>query len=66
MQAEDAKERILGVLKRRDKIPIHVVAKEAKLSVTTTSKYCYILQAENRIKMESFGNMKLVSRRGHS
>jgi len=66
MHVGDAKERILGVLKRRDKVPIYVVAKEAQLSITTASKYCYILQAENKVRIESFGNMKLVSRRGHT
>lgn len=61
---KDVKQRILDVLKRNESIPIYRIAKEANISVATASKYCYVLEAENRIKMTSFGNMKLVSRRG--
>jgi hypothetical protein len=63
MHVDDVKERILAALRKKEKMPIYQVAREARLSVATTSKYCYILAAENRIIMESFGNMKLVSRR---
>ena len=58
------KERILDVLKRQNNVPIHKIAKDADISVATASKYCYVLEAENKIKIVSFGNMKLVSRRG--
>jgi len=47
----------------RDAEPIHKIAKHAGVCVTTASKYCYILQAENKVAINSFGNMKLVRRR---
>ena len=63
---KDIKQRILDVLKRSENVPIYKIASQAGISVATASKYCYVLEAENRIKMTSFGNMKLVSRRGSS
>lgn len=47
----------------KDAAPIYKVAKQAGVSVTTASKYCYILQAENRVSISSFGNMKLVRKK---
>jgi hypothetical protein len=63
MHFPDISERILTVLKKTDKLPIYVVAKEAEISVATASKYCYVLEAQGKIKMECFGNMKLVSKK---
>ncbi len=57
------KERVLSAI-GKEATPIYVVAKKAGTCVTTTSKYCYILQAEHKIVMTSFGNMKLVRRKG--
>ncbi len=48
---------------RKDAMPIYQIAKQIGLSVQTTSKYCHILQAERRIEIEKFGNMKLIKRR---
>lgn len=47
----------------REAVPIYQVAKQIGLSVQTTSKYCHILQAEHKIEMQKFGNMKLVKRK---
>jgi predicted transcriptional regulator len=59
----DTKQRILDVLKRNQNIPIYKIAKESQISIATASKYCYVLEAENKIKITSFGNMKLVNRK---
>ncbi len=58
------KEQILEVVKKGDGTPIHKIAQGCGISIATASKYCYVLEAENKIKIVSFGNMKLVSRRG--
>ena len=47
----------------KDAVPIYKIAKQSGVSITTASKYCYILQAENRVSISSFGNMKLVRRK---
>lgn len=47
----------------KEATPIYKVAKQAGVCVTTASKYCYILQAENKITINSFGNMKLVKKK---
>lgn len=55
--------RILDTLdKNGSSVPIYKVAKDAGISLATASKYCHILAAQNRILMESFGNMKLVGK----
>jgi len=59
----NVKESIFSVI-TKDPVPIYVIAKNAKVSVQTASKYCYILQAEGRIEMRKFGNMSLVKRMG--
>jgi hypothetical protein len=59
---ESLKDRVFSFVKR-DAAPIHAIAKEAGLSVQTTSKYCHILQAEHKIEMTRFGNMKMVKRK---
>ena len=61
MRDEEAKARIMAVLK--GEMPIKGIAAKAGLSVATASKYCHILEAERRISMHQFGNMKLVRRR---
>ena len=58
----EIKERIFSSI-NREAAPIHKVAKEAGVSVATASKYCYILQAEKKIDISSFGNMKLVKKK---
>ncbi len=58
----DIKAMVVSAVKR-EAVPIHIIAKEAGLSVQTTSKYCHILQAERKVEIEKFGNMKLVRRR---
>ena len=59
---DTVKSRILSSVSR-DAAPIYKVAKQAGVSVTTASKYCYILQAEKRVEINSFGNMKLVKKK---
>ncbi len=58
----DLKAMVVSAVKK-EAVPIHHIAKEVGLSVQTTSKYCHILQAERRVDIEKFGNMKLVRRR---
>ena len=59
---ESLKAKVLSSI-TRDAAPIYKVAKEAGVSITTASKYCYILQAENRVAISSYGNMKLVKKK---
>ena len=59
---EPLKERIFSCI-RREAVPISTIAREAGLSVQTTSKYCHILQAEHKIEIAKFGNMKMVKRK---
>jgi len=47
----------------KEPVPIFEIAKKANTCITTTSKYIYILQAEKRVEVRSFGNMKLVKRK---
>lgn len=56
------KTRVSSALKR-EAVPIHVIAKEAGVSVATASKYCHILQAEKHAEITRFGNMKMVRRK---
>ena len=58
----DLKSRILSAVKR-EAVPIFHIARAAGLSVQTASKYCHILQAENKVMITKFGNMKMVRRR---
>lgn len=62
MPADSLKEKVLSCIKR-EAVPIYVIAKEAALSVQTTSKYCHILLAEHKVEMAKLGNMKMVKRR---
>lgn len=47
----------------KEAVPIYRIAEKAQISVQTASKYCYILQAEGKVSMEKFGNMKLIRRK---
>jgi hypothetical protein len=62
MNIPDTKERILMCI-GKEPTPIHIIAKKSGICITTTSKYIYILQAENKIAIQGFGNMKLVRRK---
>lgn len=59
---ETLKNRVLSSI-GKEATPIYKIAGQAGVCVTTTSKYCYILQAENKVVITSFGNMKLVRRK---
>jgi len=59
----DMKAQILDALKRHDSVPIYQIARYCEISVATASKYCYVLEAERKVKLTSFGNMKLVSKK---
>ena len=63
MSEQGIKEKIVGMLKKTDAVPIHKIALGCKISVATASKYCYVLEAENKVKITSFGNMKLVKKK---
>lgn len=56
------KERIFSSISK-GATPIYVVARQANVCTTTASKYCYILQAEKRVEISSFGNMKMVKKK---
>ena len=56
-------ERILSSLKKQEGVPIKKIAADIHVSVQTTSKYCFILAAQNKVKIECYGNMKLVSKK---
>lgn len=62
MSLTDIKSRVLAAA-GKEPSPIYKVAKQAGVCITTASKYCYILQAENRLEITRFGNMKLVKRK---
>jgi DNA-binding IclR family transcriptional regulator len=57
----DPKERILSAV-TKEATPIYKIAEQAGVCTTTASKYLYILQAEGKVVLSSFGNMKLVRR----
>lgn len=59
---EDLKLKVLSSI-NKEALPIYKVAQSAGVSLTTASKYCYILQAEKLITISSFGNMKLVKKK---
>ncbi len=44
-------------------LPISKVAARAGVSVATASKFCHILEAEKKLRIERFGDMKLVKER---
>lgn len=57
------KEAIL-VAVTQEAVPLYRIAEKAQVSVQTASKYCYILSAEGKVRMQRFGNMNLVRRSG--
>ena len=44
-------------------LSISKVASHAGVSVATASKFCHILEAEKKLRIERFGDMKLVKER---
>lgn len=55
------KDSILFSLKKEDfGLPIQEIAKKIGASVQTTSKFCHILEAEKKVAIRKFGNMKLI------
>jgi len=58
----ELKSRVLSAVKR-EAVPIFQIAMATGLSVQTASKYCHILQAENKVAITKFGNMKMVRRK---
>ena len=62
----DLKDQILSVLKKDQSgigLPIKNVAEKINASVQTTSKFCHILEAEKKITITKFGNMKILKLR---
>lgn len=55
----EMKAKILAVVEKNGQ-PISKIANLAGISVATASKFCHILEAEKRVKIERFGDMKLV------
>ncbi|MBL7160001.1 MAG: hypothetical protein ISS95_00390 [Candidatus Aenigmarchaeota archaeon] len=37
------------------------IAEHAELSIQTVSKYCHVLEAENRVLIQKLGDMKIVT-----
>lgn len=56
------KDRILAIVQSATNsgMPINKIADKAGISVATTSKFVHILAAERKVKIERFGDMKLV------
>lgn len=55
------KDKILNFLKKQKKpISPTKIAKELEVSYPTVLKYCEVLKAEGKIKIEDYGNVKLV------
>lgn len=57
-----AKKKILSSISSQP-IPIKDVAQRVAMSSSTVSKYCHILEAEKKLEIRKFGNMKLVKRK---
>lgn len=58
----EAKKRILATLSSGEQ-PIKYLAEKLGMSSSTVSKYCLVLEAEKKIEIRNFGNMKLIKRR---
>lgn len=60
--AEELKDRILKFLedKRGQKFNIRTISKELGISYVTCLKWVEVLIAENKIRVEDYGNVKLV------
>ncbi len=58
----DYKSTVFSAVKR-EAMPIFQIARQIGFSVQTTSKYCHILEAERKVEITKFGDMKLVKRR---
>lgn len=58
----DAKRRVLTALSGSEQ-PIKALAERLGMSSSTVSKYCLVLEAEKKIEIRKFGNMKLVRKR---
>jgi len=58
-RAVDMKAKILNVIEKTGQ-PISKIAELAGVSIATASKFCHILEAERKVKIERFGDMKLV------
>ena len=58
----DLKERILAAVSK-EAVPIYKIAQSADVCTTTCSKYLYILQAEGKVTLTNFGNMRLVKKK---
>jgi predicted transcriptional regulator len=63
LQKRDVKSQILDMLRKGDGIPIYRIAQGCNISIATASKYCCVLEAENKVKITKFGNMKLVNKK---
>jgi predicted Rossmann fold nucleotide-binding protein DprA/Smf involved in DNA uptake len=59
---QNAKDRVYAAV-TREAVPMHVIAKKTGISLATTSKYLFVLQAENKVIIQNFGNMKLAKRK---
>lgn len=57
-----AKKKIISSLSSQS-VPIKDVAQRVGMSSATVSKYCHILEAEKKVEIRKFGNMKLVKRK---
>ena len=58
----DAKKKVLSALPSGE-LPIRTIAERLGMSASTVSKYCLVLEAERKIEIRKFGNMKLVRRK---
>ena len=58
----DATKKVLAALASGE-LPIRTIAERLGMSASTVSKYCLVLEAEKKIEIRKFGNMKLVRRK---
>lgn len=59
---DEVKGRVYAALGKESQ-PIKFIAEKCSLSVSTASKYCHILAAENKAEIKKYGNMKLVKKK---
>lgn len=57
----EAKKRVFSALSGEQ--PIKALAERLGMSASTVSKYCMVLEAERKVEIRKFGNMKLVRRK---
>lgn len=64
LKPEPVKRKILKVIKKEPiGLSIREIAKRVKIAPSTASKFCLILEAEKKLEIVDFGNLKLVRKK---